>query len=115
MIGDEFYSHIGNRHASMFFQKGLGTDEDQTHFVLEYPDWSKTWKTPFNLFPDALLELEVFPNAAYHMGSDFFTSVRGEYGVPLDNRHDWTKSDWNMWLAGTSEKSTRDEFVDDLW
>ncbi|OQE13784.1 hypothetical protein PENFLA_c043G10311 [Penicillium flavigenum] len=115
MSGDGFYSRIGEQHANIFFQQGLGTDKYQTHFVLEYPDWPDTWKTPYNLFPDVLLGLETFSNAAYQMGSNFFKSVRGEYGVPLDNRQDWAKSDWNMWLAGTFETSTRDEFVDDLW
>lgn len=115
MSGDKYYSRIGDNHANIFFQQGLGTDQDQTHFMLEYPDWPETWKTPYNLFPDVLLGLETFPGAAYRMGSDFFTSVRGEYGVPLDNRQDWAKSDWNMWLAGTFEKHARDEFVEDLW
>jgi hypothetical protein len=115
MSGDKYYSRMGDDHANLLFQQGLGTGQDQTHFVLQYPGWPKTWKTPYNLFPDVLLGLETFPDAAYRMGSDFFTSVRGEYGVPLDNRQDWAKSDWNMWLAGTFEKSTRDEFVEDLW
>lgn len=115
MTGDGFHSRVGEDHANIFFQQGLGTDKDQTHFVLEYPDWPDTWKTPYNLFPDVLLGLETFSDTAYQMGSRFFTSVRGEYGVPLDNRQDWAKSDWNMWLAGTFETSTRDEFVDDLW
>ncbi|KAF9239549.1 hypothetical protein LCP9604111_9091 [Penicillium roqueforti] len=115
MSGDGVYSRAGDQHANIFFQQGLGTDKDQTHFVLEYPDWPGTWKTPYNLFPDVLLGLNTFTDSAYQMGSNFFTSVRGEYGVPLDNRQDWAKSDWNMWLAGTFETSTRDEFVDDLW
>ncbi|KGO48959.1 protein of unknown function DUF1793 [Penicillium expansum] len=115
MSGYGFYSRVGEEHANILFQKGLGTDKDQTHFVLEYPDWPNTWKTPYNLFPDVLLGLETFSDAAYQMGGRFFTTVRGEYGVPLDNRQDWAKSDWNMWLAGTFETSTRDEFVDDLW
>jgi hypothetical protein len=115
MSGDKYYSRVGDDHANIFFQLGLGTDQDQTHFVLQYPDWPETWKIPYNLFPDVLLGLKTFPDAAYRMGSDFFASVRGEYGVPLDSRQDWAKSDWNMWLAGTFEKSTRDEFVEDLW
>jgi hypothetical protein len=115
MSGDKYYSRIGDEHANLFFQQGLGTDQNKTHFVLEYPDSPGTWKTPYNLFPDVLLGLETFPDAAYRMGSEFFTTVRGEYGVTLDNRQDWAKSDWNMWLAGTFEKRTRNEFVEDLW
>ena len=49
------------------------------------------------------------------MESKFYKSVRSEYGAPLDNRQDWAKSDWNMWLAATLDRSTRDQFVDDLW
>lgn len=115
LSGDKKYTHIGHEHADLFFRQGLGTDENRTHFVLEYPDKPSTWKIPYNLYPDVLLGLETFPKAAYAMGTGFFSTVRGEYGVALDNRQDWAKSDWNMWLAGTLETSTRDEFVDDLW
>ncbi|KAJ5363485.1 uncharacterized protein N7496_009198 [Penicillium cataractarum] len=115
LSGDQKYSQIGDDHADIFFRQGLGTDERHTHFVLEYPDMPNTWKIPYNLYPDVLLGLETFPREAYSMGSQFFSTVRGEYGVALDNRQDWAKSDWNMWLAGTFEISTRDEFVDDLW
>ncbi|KAJ9315694.1 hypothetical protein DTO271D3_3950 [Paecilomyces variotii] len=109
------YSDIGDEHAKIFYTDGLGTDPNRTHFVLEYPDMPSTWKTPYNLYPDVLLDLETFPTSAYAMGSKFFQTVRGEYGVALDNRQDWAKSDWNMWLAGTFGTTTRDQFVDDLW
>lgn len=109
------YSRIGDEHAELFYNQGFGTDDQQTHFVLQYPDKPESWKTPYNLYPDVLLDLNTFPRAAYQMESKFYKSVRSEYGVPLDNRQDWAKSDWNMWLAATLDKSTRDQFVDDLW
>lgn len=115
LSGDKHYSHIAEEHADLFYGQQLGTDEDQTHFVLRYPDHPKSWKIPYNLFPDVLLGLETFPSDVHRMSSDFFSSVRGEYGVALDNRQDWAKSDWNMWLAATFEADTRDEFVEDLW
>ncbi|KAJ5437676.1 hypothetical protein N7445_006220 [Penicillium cf. griseofulvum] len=40
--GDGVYSRVGEQHANIFFQQGLRTDKDQTHFVLEYPDWPDT-------------------------------------------------------------------------
>lgn len=109
------YSDVGDEHAKILYADGLATDSNKTHFVLEYPDMPSTWKTPYNLYPDVLLGLETFPLSAYAMGDTFFRTVRGEYGVALDNRQDWAKSDWNMWLAGTFGTTTRDEFVDDLW
>ncbi|KAI9039979.1 putative glutaminase [Aspergillus affinis] len=115
LTGLNEYSRIGYERASLFFAQGLGTDERKTHFVLQYPENQDSWKIPYNLYPDVLLNLQTFPNAAYQMGNSFFKTVRAEYGVPLDHRQDWAKSDWNMWLAGTLDTNTRNEFVDDLW
>ncbi|KAJ5599055.1 hypothetical protein N7450_000122 [Penicillium hetheringtonii] len=109
------YSRIGEEHASLLFEESLGTDEEQTHFVLQYPDHPESWKTPYNLYPDVLLGLNTFSEDAIRVNSEFYSTVRGKYGVALDNRQDWAKSDWNMWLAATFETNTRNEFVDDLW
>ncbi|KAL4980869.1 hypothetical protein BDW66DRAFT_699 [Aspergillus desertorum] len=110
------YSRVGEERASLFFNQGLGTDETESHFVLQYPNQPTSWKIPYNLYPDVLFDLKTFPKRAYQMGNTFFRSVRAEYGVPLDNRQDWAKSDWNMWLAGTfDDETTRHEFIDDLW
>ena len=127
LTGFTSYSDIGGQHADLFFNQGLGTDVEKTHFVLQYPDDPDdpddpdnpdnpaSWKTPYNLYPDVLFDLKTFPKTAHEMDSAFFRSVRAEYGVALDNRQDWAKSDWNMWLAGTFDTDTRDQFVDDLW
>ncbi|KAH1580094.1 hypothetical protein KXW39_004810 [Aspergillus fumigatus] len=109
------YSSIADSRADLLFAQGLGTDEQKTHFVLQYPDKPSSWKIPYNLYPDVLLGLGTFPREVHQMSSAFFKSVRGEYGVPLDSRQDWAKSDWNMWLAGTLDNSTCSEFVNDLW
>lgn len=115
LTGSYEYFRLGDERAKLFYDQGLGTDGDKTHFVLEYPDMPKSWKIPYNMYPDALLNLGTFPEEAYRMGDAFFSSVRGEYGVHLDHRQDWAKSDWNMWTAATLNTSTRDEFVDDFW
>ncbi|KAB8268969.1 hypothetical protein BDV30DRAFT_230229 [Aspergillus minisclerotigenes] len=109
------YSRIGKERADLFFNQRLGTDQQKTHFVLQYPDKPASWKIPYNLYPDVLLDLDTFPPEVHQMSSAFFKSVRGEFGVPLDSRQDWAKSDWNMWLAATFELDTRNEFVEDLW
>lgn len=122
------YSAIADEHAALLFDQQLATDSAQSHFVLLYPARPRSWKIPYNLYPDVLLDLHTFPVAARSMGESFFhgSSVRGKYGVALDHRQDWAKSDWNMWTAATfpsagnrssssSSSSTADQFIHDLW
>lgn len=112
------YSDIGDEHANLLYGEGLATDLDKTHFVLQYPHMSNdrtTWKITFNLYPDVLLNLSTFSQAVYDMESAWYPKVRSEDGVALDSRQWWAKTDWNIWCAGTSQKATRDMFVNDLW
>ncbi|KAL1964735.1 hypothetical protein VTN77DRAFT_6602 [Rasamsonia byssochlamydoides] len=109
------YSDVGEAHANLLYNEGLGTDPEKTHFTLEYPTYPTTWKIPYNNYPDVLFDFGLFPQASYNMSSAFFPTVRAQYGVPLQNGLGWAKSDWNTWTAATLDTSTRDQFVDDLW
>lgn len=109
------YSDIGDQHAKILYLDGLGTDADKTHFTLQYPDKDSTYKLTFNLYPDLLLNLSTFPQSAYDMESTYYPTIRKQGGVALDNRQWWAKSEWNIWCAGTSNDSTRDMFIDDIW
>lgn len=46
------------------------------------------------------------------MQSAWYPTVSQIFGIPLDNRHSYTKSDWEMWTAATCSPSTRRLFVD---
>jgi hypothetical protein len=48
------------------------------------------------------------------MQSAFYPTVALEYGVPLDTRHTWTKSDWEMFVAAISSPSTQTMFIQKL-
>ncbi|EMR80550.1 hypothetical protein ACHAPC_001911 [Botrytis cinerea] len=109
------YSTIADAHATQIFTDKLGTDADQTHFVLNYPNNEDSWKIPFNLYPDVLLDLSTFPDAAYNMQENYYPTVRSDGGIALDSRQAWAKSDWNIWTAGTTTGEVRQSFVDDLW
>ena len=58
--------------------------------------WDKIWGT--NLFGQALMTSETRENAKHF----------NEYGMPLDSRSDYTKSDWLVWTATMCE--TKAEF-----
>ncbi|KAI9852361.1 MAG: hypothetical protein M1838_000883 [Thelocarpon superellum] len=53
----------------------------------------------------------------YTMQSKWYHSVRQRYGLPLDSRHLYTKSDWEFFAAAVTSKKVREEIVDSvaLW
>ena len=74
-------------------------------FSLKYNSvWDKLWNT--GLFPDTFFAGEI---ARYK-------KEMLPYGVPLDSREKYTKSDWLVWAASLAEK--KEDFnllVDSLW
>ena len=82
----------------------LAFDREGT-FSLKYNSvWDKLWGT--NLFPDEFYQGEI-------------TRYRQEalpYGVPLDSREKYTKSDWLLWAACLADnREDFNFFVDLLW
>jgi hypothetical protein len=53
----------------------------------------------------------------YRMQSNWYHNVRQKYGLPLDSRHLYTKSDWELFAAAVSSKKVREEIVQSvaLW
>jgi hypothetical protein len=48
------------------------------------------------------------------MQSKFYPTIMLPYGVPLDTRHLWTKSDWEMFVAAIVSKDVQAMFVKQL-
>ena len=66
--------------------------------------WDKLFGT--DLMPKTVLESE-FASYAKHINA---------YGLPLDSRSDYTKSDWLVWTATlTSDRDAFESFVASLW
>jgi hypothetical protein len=68
----------------------------------------------YNLYCDRLLNLKLVPQTIYDMQSEFYPTVEFKYGIPLDAKHHYTKSDWEMWAAAISSESTKNMLVRDL-
>jgi hypothetical protein len=53
-------------------------------------------------------------DSIYKMQSDWYHSVRQKYGLPLDSRHLYTKSDWEFFAAAVTSKQVREEIVQSI-
>ncbi|KAK3674739.1 hypothetical protein LTR78_005461 [Recurvomyces mirabilis] len=51
------------------------------------------------------------PDHVYTTQSRWYTTVMQKYGLPLDSRHLYTKSDWEFQAASVASKSTRTEIL----
>jgi len=66
----------------------------------------------YNLYADKLLGTNVFPQSLFACQTAWYRSVINEYGVPLDSRNTYTKSDWLMWTAAfVTDNTVRDTMV----
>ncbi|CAK7198373.1 hypothetical protein SEUCBS139899_001034 [Sporothrix eucalyptigena] len=83
------------------------------HTLLAY-QWRSSWGLLYNVYMDLLLDLGIVGEDIYSMQSAWYAQVSQVFGVPLDSRHHYTKSDWMMWAAATSSPSTRRLLVTSL-
>ncbi|RYO85211.1 hypothetical protein DL766_009021 [Monosporascus sp. MC13-8B] len=91
---------------------GINRAADPPHTTLSYGDGSSHGLL-YNLYANSLLGFcyDFVPKSVYDGQSAFYPTVAIEYGVPLDTRHTWTKTDWMMWTAAIASADTRDLFI----
>jgi hypothetical protein len=80
---------------------------DGDHYKLAF-DKPGTWSQKYNLVWDQLLGFDLFPPAVRQTETTFYLKHLNQYGLPLDNREDYTKLDWEIWTATLSGRP--DEF-----
>lgn len=85
------------------------------HYRLAF-DRENTWSQKYNMIWDKLWNINIFPNNAMQTEVNYYLKKQNKYGLPLDSRKDYTKSDWIMWTAGmAADNKTFQKFVDPLY
>lgn len=112
----------GQEEDAAFYKKRAGQLAKQwevrasagDHTVLAFGN-EESWGLKYNLIWDILFESGLFSRELFESELEWYLKKQNRYGVPLDNRETYTKSDWILWVASfAGKKEQMEKLIDPL-
>jgi hypothetical protein len=111
-LGHRSEADTYHKTAADFATRWVTMAADGDHYVLAF-DKPGTWSQKYNLIWDKVLGLNLFPAEVARKEIAFYEKHQNQYGLPLDNRSQYTKLDWIYWTAALAEsQSDFDALID---
>lgn len=88
---------------------------DEDHYKLAF-DIPGSWSQKYNIVWDRILGLDIFPSKVMETEIPYYLTKQEKYGLPLDSRSSYTKTDWILWTATMADDDRDFEaFVAPVW
>ena len=109
------YNARAKEMARVWHDTALEGEGNDVHYRLAF-DRKDTWSQKYNLIWDKLWATNIFPASTFQTEINYYLKKQNKYGLPLDNRMEYTKSDWIMWTAALSpDNATMQKFMTPLY
>lgn len=110
MMGNEKLAEQHIKLARELARKWMVLADKGTHYALTFNQSDgDTWSQKYNLIWDKLLKLDrtgepIFPREVAQREVAYYLTKQQTFGLPLDSRRTYTKSDWIIWTATLADQ-----------
>ncbi|MFZ4574467.1 MAG: glutaminase domain-containing protein, partial [Phycisphaerales bacterium] len=87
---------VAEEFAAKWLRLAEGSEATVLVFGAEKPG---TWSQKYNLVWDRALGMGLFPAEVFDREMAWYKTKMNKYGLPLDSRRTYTKTDWTVWSA----------------
>lgn len=98
MLGKEDVYLAYHNIAKSMVPRWMQLADDGDHYTLAF-EKKGTWSQKYNVIWDRILKYNIFPESMFEKEMKYYLKQQHGFGLPLDSRKTYTKSDWIMWTA----------------